>query len=275
MNSSSTAFAFEARKDSDWGDCASEYAHYSEQIGFYAGITETLRALVPPEAERLVDFGCGHGRFTRACLGAFTSVPNRRTVYLVDKFAEMLALTADLETMSPAIRFERVQDSEELERLSSLLRNPVDLIACNSSLFLGRDPQAFITRATALLKPGGSLIANIPDQDFSFHDGWRSEFSRHANKLLPSPSRHKIPPMFSREKLQSLAAAHGCSLELSNRFFPVPWQDFVSFYSIPFMGARRIPGVDQQHRLEHLHTMRPAFDEILYRWAFFTWTKPA
>lgn len=71
-----------------------------------------------------------------------------------------------------------------------------------------------------------------------------------------------------------MGARHGLRTELHARYVPVTWQDFVAFYSIPFMGARRLKGLTQQERLEYLAKLVPSFEHIQFRWAFVTMTKP-
>jgi hypothetical protein len=118
------------------------------------------------------------------------------------------------------------------------------------------------------LKLGGRLIANVPDQDYSFSDGWASEFSAAANNLWPLPGGPNRQPRFSDSFLSELARDNGLSINIEQKAYSVTWDDFTTFYSIPFMGARRMPDMTQAERVIHLRALVPTFQTIEYRWIF-------
>jgi SAM-dependent methyltransferase len=228
-------------------------------------------SLIDPHVSSVVDFGCGDGRLTKALLQRPEAPGHRLSrIYLVDKFSEMLALTEDIECPSAAIL--RVCDDELLARLPGDAVGTIDLIACNSSIFLLRDVDAFVQHAGAILRNGGQLVANIPDQDYRFDDGWRSRFKEQADALWPFPDRGPNA-RFSNEYLRVLAAKSDLAARIDVLTCMVTWADFVRFYSIPFMGARRMPGMNQDERVRMLQQQPPLFEEIPYRWVHVVLTK--
>lgn len=262
---------FVAVKGNNWDDCATEYSKLSEEIGFYRQITDGLVRLIDPTVHTLVDFGCGDGRLTQAVLTRGRELGLRpRKVILVDKFPQMLTLTEEINDVD--VEFLRLCDTELLSQIPIELASQIDTIACNSSLFFGGDIERFLGRAHNLLKTGGSLVANIPDQDFHFEDGWQSVFREQANRLWDDPGQGQ-PNRFSYELLRRVAGEAGFELETEELTFQVPWEDFVRFYSIPFMGARRMPSMTQEERLAFLQELTPRFTEIPYRWVFFVMQK--
>lgn len=267
-------FVFDAAAGNDWDDCASDYVFYSNLLGFYHRAAERLAGLVPPGANNLMDFGCGNGRFTREVLKIVgRDRAKELTVYLVDSSVEMLSLTRDLDQDVGTIV--RVHDNEALRYLAADAAGRIDVIACNSSFHLCRDIKLFLSRAGEVLRPGSRLIANIPDQDFAFEDGWTSSFKKEANRLWYDPARDS-GPRFSEKFLRAAAAESAFRLKhLSDEIYPLSWQEFVNFYSIPFMGARRMPNLTQGERLEWLNSIPPQFNRLDYRWVFFEMEKTA
>src|SRR5690606_17196962 len=125
-----SAVPFAVSKQDDWDACANEYVRRSMKLGFYEGITMRLQAMVPSETSRILDFGCGNGRLTRTLLRSSVGLKSLKTAFLLDKFTEMLDMTADLEKLFPQIEFVRIQDSEALAKATEVVGEPVDVIAC-------------------------------------------------------------------------------------------------------------------------------------------------
>lgn len=264
-------FAFDAETSNDWGDCAVEYAKISAKMGFYQEITEWLVRLIHPGIQTLVDFGCGDGRLTRTFLQTTRGIgPAPKRVFLIDKFRQMLDLTEDLQ--AGGTEFVRICDTEALSEFPCEWEGEIGTVGCNSSFFLCRDVNSFVGRVRSLLRVGGSFVGNIPDQDFVFKDGWRSRFKQEADKLWDDPAPN-MRERLSHDFLVQLATDNGFHVETHVMTCQLPWDDFVRFYSIPFMGARRMPGTTQEQRVCYLRNLAPRFVEIPYRWALFVMTK--
>lgn len=255
-----------------WRAAAADYVRYAGRIGFYDDAADRLARLVPAGCRVLLDFGCGDGRFARRLLRRRPALAaGLRELVLVDVAPEMLAFTRDLAPAGARVR--RVVDDEGLARLPADLPGRVEVIAANSALHLLRDAAyrlrvpAFLARCRAVLAPGGSVIASIPDQDFDFGDGWESRFYRHARRLAPDrPARAGLERL-DRPMLADLAGALGYALHLEEIALELRWSDFVDFYRVPAMGSCRMGEGGQAERLAALDRLEPWFERETYRWA--------
>lgn len=255
--------SFEPVAGNDWEESAEDYVRLSGEISFYAGLALRLASVVPATAIVLLDFGCGNGRFSRTLLGQGLHKP--QTIYLVDTSPAMLALTRDLEEAGS--RVVRVQDNEAFARFGTHLQATIDVIACNSSLHLCRDLGLFLTRAHHLLRTGGRIVANLPDQDYDFRDGRFSAFLTAADAVF-GPYEQRREARFSEPMLRETARRYGFGCRLIADSYEVTWEEFIQFYSIPFMAARRMPNIaSHQERVAHLKAVPPIFSTLEYRWA--------
>ncbi len=263
-----------------WEESVPAYLHHSREIEYCGAVTRELLRWVDPETLIFVDFGCGDGRLSRAFLSerlARARTENRiLDVVLADRSPSMLRATEDLGP--PGVRLHRHLTDATLVGLPPSLVGRIDTIACNCSLHLLRraddrlDLDTFFRRCAAVLRPGGQVVANLPDQSFAFADGWESRFHRAAQRLRPdSPERAEVEKLDS-ELLAGLARRHGFGLELEPITFSVDWEDFVRFYSIPAMGRGRLPHLSQAERVAFLRRIEPGFDHLPYRWVFARWT---
>ena len=253
---------------SDWDASAADYARHSRHIGWYAQSLTSLLKGLPDHPRCLVDFGCGDGRLARRCLQLRRDGQPLR-LYLVDRSPAMLDLTQDLG--GPGVTVERLCDDESLAAFLQAEEGCVDAIVSGHCFHLLRDDALALTgwrlveRAAALLGGAGCLAVNIPDQAWVFEDGWTSAIYATACRLWgPSPGRGALP-LLSAPLLREWAGSAGFELTLSIDEFPFTWAEFVHFYSVPAIGADRIPGLDEQSRWEYLGSLPPQFEQVRFR----------
>lgn len=121
--------------------------------GYYGHVSPlVLELLAPPPGARVLDIGCGEG-----ALGALLKREDPRAFVAGIEVHEPAAarardvldevFAADVETWEPPVRyqrsFDRVVFSDVLEHLV--------------------DPEAAVRTAAALLRPGGAIVASIPN----------------------------------------------------------------------------------------------------------------
>lgn len=252
---------------------------YSELLSYYPRITQELIAEIPGTTRSLIDFGCGYGRLSRAYLDKTgPGAPKGIQIFLIDNSSKMLELTRDLIDSGKA-NFIRLCDDERLAALPPEAIKQIDTIACNSSIHLLRkadlslDVAPFLKRCHNVLRPGGCLVASIPDQAYEFGDGYESEFYRQARLLWRDSQARSQVPKFSDQLLQALGSRSCFRTHIRSKTFKLSWDDFVNFYSIPAMGISRIPHLTQQERITKLREIPPLFDEVDYRWVFVKFEK--
>jgi SAM-dependent methyltransferase len=250
-----------------WEGSALEFRAISESIPHYAEITRRLIGALPPHAKRVIDFGCGYGRTARAILATGDSAGLH--LYLVDRSEEMLTLTADIDPGQA--RLSVLRDDELLSAIPAAETGRIDAITCNSSLHLLRDFEGaidlrpFLDRARELLRSGGLLLANLPEQAYHFEDGWESLFHRHARDLSPDSEFRAAIERFSGGLLEKLGSEAGFAVRLETHTARVSWNDFISFYRIPALGEARMPHLSQAERITYLDRLAPRFDAVDYR----------
>jgi SAM-dependent methyltransferase len=263
--------------DHTWEAGAEEFARLSDRLAYYPPITERLIAMIPDVCDRVVDFGCGHGRLARRLIAQ----PARRSwqLILADTSRAMLDLTTDIG--APGVEVVRVHAGAELaDALPAHLRGRVDTIACNSSFHLLRDaagnpdPGPLLESARTLLRPGGALVANLPDQAYRFTDGWESQFYLHARSIWPDEGGRSSVTLFDAALIEQTAAKTGFDVEVTQATVTVPWETFLVFYSLSVLGGGRMPGRSPDERRRELRALRPRFETIDYRWAFVKFTVP-
>jgi len=272
-----------------WDRASADYLRLSDRIAFYRETSAVLAAMIPAGIARLMDFGCGDGRLARTYLASTPPALRARTIYLVDGAPDMLARTTDIVAgdivagdiaagnLPAGVEVVRLVDDETLAGFPASALGTIDAIACNAVLanLRGDDLRpalgSFLARARRVLAPGGRIVANMADQDFDFGDGRPSQFVFQADALWPRRREPADRFRWTREGLAADAERAGFRLSCEVRSFQVTWQDFVTFYRIPFMGQDRFPGgpAERQARLDR---QPPVFDRLEYRWAFLTFT---
>ena len=256
-----------------WENSSKEYFKISKCIPYYDAVATELAGMADPYARIILDFGCGHGRFSRVLIARLSKSSNfDRSLILVDQAADMLSLTQDV--ADPGMEVVRLADSQKLECIPRRFHGKIDTIACSASFHLLRnedlslDGETLVRRAGQLLRPGGELLVNIPDQAYEFGDGWSSEFYSHAKKLWEDGKERSLLPKYDTVILNQIAKDYNFKLEIHSKFIIVKWSEFINFYRIPAIGAIRISNRSQEERLRILDTIAPQFDSIQYRWAF-------
>ena len=119
--------------------------------GYFDHVRPELAALVPEQARRIVDFGCGRG-----ALGAHLKERQGAEVLGVELFPDAAAVAA--ERLDQVVR----SDLDELEEL------PVDEGSLDCAVFGDvlehlRDPHRLLRVARRYLKPDGRIVCSIPN----------------------------------------------------------------------------------------------------------------
>jgi SAM-dependent methyltransferase len=262
-----------------WREGAKEFLKYSKLLSYYPKITEELIGEIPGNTHNLIDFGCGYGRLTRTYLVKLGPEASKGfQFFLIDNSSKMLEQTMDLVDTAD-IKFRRLCDDEKLTTLPPEAIGKIDAIACNSSIHLIRkddmsiDVGPFLKRCYDILKPGGRLVASIPDQAYEFADGWESEFHRQARSIWGDSEARSGVPKFNDQLLQSLGSDSRFRARIRSKSVKVVWDDFVNFYSIPAMGNQRLQQMTYRERIAKLREIPPQFEEIDYRWVFVRFEK--
>jgi trans-aconitate methyltransferase len=250
---------------SPWNGSAAAYGVETERISFYRVTNRELVAAARLEPGMVVvDLACGTGLTTRAILAALGEAC---TVYAVDSAQEMLR-QARQALPNRGVRF--VQASAEAFARS--IPVPVDRVLCNAAFWHFPNPDAALGQIRTVLESSGRFLFNIPDQEFDFGDGRRSEMARVVATCLQHP-QSTAAPRYSCEAIQVLAAGSGFWITdyqvVQVQLRP---EDLVRFYSIPHVGARRFPDrtPEERRRLFAEAFGRLAPDEpVPYRWAQF------
>ena len=119
---------------------------------YFANARKDIEPLLPAHAARVLEVGCGTGSTLR-WLKETGRCDEAIGLELFDSAAVVARKFADHVTVGDAERL--IGDAFEVASF--------DLILCLDVLEHMVDPWAFIARAERLLKPGGTLIASIPN----------------------------------------------------------------------------------------------------------------
>ncbi len=136
----------------------------------------------------IADFGCGSGLYTNAIAAA---APAGSQVHALDFFEDPPELLENV-TYVPF---------EQKERLAG----SADLVTCFHAVEHDDNPQAFLARLLEMLKPGGTLVIEVPNANC----GWRKVFGRFwDNWYLPYHRLH-----FTRGSLRALLEQAGMTVQ--------------------------------------------------------------
>jgi hypothetical protein len=145
-------------------------------------------------------------------------------------------------------------------------------VLCNAAFWHFTNPAAVLGQVHAVLKHNGCFAFNLPDQEFDFGDGRRSEMARMVATCLHQPLRHVLPS-YTYEVIHTLAAGGGFRVaDYQIISVEVRAEDLIRFYSLPHVGARRWPSHTPEERRR---LVAEAFGRLSsgerapYRWAQF------
>jgi len=127
-----------------------------------------MLAFVPTSAKRVIDVGCGEGRF-----GALLKERLGCTVWGIELNAEA--------AQAATTRLDRVLTGDAIECLRGLTdQSAFDCVVLNDLLEHLPQPELALQAATRLLAPGGVIVASIPNVryfpvlwDLLVHRDWR------------------------------------------------------------------------------------------------------
>lgn len=181
------AFLYEDRTSQDFQQSPSRLTRAIKSVAFRRQ-ARTLLDQVPCRPDRVVDFGCGSGLFTR-------------------KLAELLPGSNVLGTdFHPTPPTELGNDQYVPPRLTARLAGRADLVLALHVLEHDDDSSALLARIACFAKPGGRVVIEVPNADCF----WTGVFGRYWDSwYLPYHRVH-----FSRSSLCSLIRQSGLTIEL-------------------------------------------------------------
>jgi 2-polyprenyl-3-methyl-5-hydroxy-6-metoxy-1,4-benzoquinol methylase len=142
-------------------------AEPSPSGGYYGKPRPEMLAFVPTSARRVLDVGCGSGRF-----GAELKRMRGARVWGIECVPEAARQAEG--------RLDGVVTGDVLEALEQLPPEPFDCIVCNDVLEHLVDPEQALLRMGKRLASGGVIVASIPNvrhfrvlRDLLFHKQWR------------------------------------------------------------------------------------------------------
>lgn len=167
------------------GDFAFFLAHSTETEAQIAALRPHLAWLAQRrQAARMLDFGCGDGRFAARLLRAAGPPHERLALVLVEPATALRAEAA--RRLAPLAR-EVADAGEEYGDQSGVAVGPAfDLILANHSLYYVAAPAATVRALARRLAPGGRLIAALLDRDNALAQIWRAGFAA-AGLSFPFP----------------------------------------------------------------------------------------
>jgi SAM-dependent methyltransferase len=131
---------------------AEQNGYYNEkEYKYFTASRRDILPLLPEQAEKVLEIGCGHGD----TLLWLKTIRNCKKLAGVELFPEAAAKARE--------RLDVVVEGNVEALELPFEPNEFDLVLCLDVLEHLADPWAVVKRLTALLKPGGSLIASIPN----------------------------------------------------------------------------------------------------------------
>ncbi len=247
------------------------------QNPFYQEVNRRLVALANLRPGlRVVDLGAGTGAVTQLLVAAITdkgAVARSAEVIAVEPSGSAIEVARrNLENIGDAVvRFAQ----GGAERLSQLVRKPVDAVFFCNAIHLVKEKAAVIQEVYRSLREGGTFSFNTsffqgaePPESIQFYRRWMMKalrFSRQEYGFSPDRAQRALARQpLSREEYVSLLEANGFQV-CENQVVPVPMtlQGFedISEYSLFIEGA--LPGVPMEQASEALkHGARGAFAEL-------------
>ena len=139
---------------------APETAVANPAANYFSTVREEIEGLLPATAERILEVGCGAGA---------------TLAWLKQRWPDAWVAGADVNAEQIALAAARIDHAErcDLDRtVPSIAPSSIDLLLCLDVLEHLRDPWAALRTLGALVRPGGCVIASVPNV-------------RHASVLWP------------------------------------------------------------------------------------------
>ena len=243
------------------------------QNPFYQEVNRRLVALASLRpGQCVVDLGAGTGAVTRLLVAEVANRPSAEVIAVEPSESAIEAARRNLESISGAVvRF--VQGSAE--RLSQLVRKPVDAVFFCNAIHLVKEKAAVVQEVYQSLQKGGTFSFNTsffqgaePPESLQFYRRWMMKalrFLREEYDLAPDRAQRALArqPLSQRDYI-ALLEANGFHVR-ENQVVPVPMTlkgfEDISEYSLFIEGA--MPGVPLEAGSEALkHAARAAFEEL-------------
>jgi ubiquinone/menaquinone biosynthesis C-methylase UbiE len=243
------------------------------QNPFYQEVNRRLVSLARPQpGQCVVDLGAGTGAVTRLLVAEVANKPTAEVIAVEPSETAIEAARRNLENISGAVvRF--AQGSAE--RLSHLVRNPVDAVFFCNAIHLVKEKAAVLQEVYQSLRNEGTFSFNTsffqgaePEESLQFYRRWMMKalrFLRENYDLSPDKAQRAMARQpLSREEYVALVEANGF-LVRENQIVPVPMTlkgfEDISEYGLFIEGA--MPGVPLEAGSEALkHGARAAFEEL-------------
>lgn len=181
------AFLYEDRTSQDFQHSHSRLTHAIKSVAFRRQ-ARVLLGQVGSRPDRVVDFGCGSGLFTRQ---------------LAEVLPGSTVIGTDLHPSPPA---ELGNDRYRPPALTADLAGRADLVLALHVLEHDDDPTKLLARIVRFAKPGGRIVIEVPNVDCI----WAGVFGRYWDSwYLPYHRVH-----FSRDSLCRLLTQSGLTIEL-------------------------------------------------------------
>jgi 2-polyprenyl-3-methyl-5-hydroxy-6-metoxy-1,4-benzoquinol methylase len=183
---SDVAFLYADRSSQDFQPGTRGLAHFIKKVVFHR-LARALLAALPGRPARVIDFGCGSGLFTR-CLG--------------DELRNGEVIGVDFHGEPPHDLAGRpYRPMAEAGDLAGT----ADVVLAMHVLEHEDDASGLLRRITALARPGGRIVIEVPNIDCV----WAKVLGAHwDNWYLPFHRSH-----FNKASLQALLAANGLVIE--------------------------------------------------------------
>lgn len=181
------AFLYEDRSSQDFQHTDSRLTHAIKSLAFRQQARVLLQQ-VGCRPDRVVDFGCGSGLFTRQ---------------LAEVLPGSTVIGTDLHPTPPA---ELGPDRYRPPQATADLAGRADLVLALHVLEHDDDPTRLLARIVRFAKPGGRIVIEVPNVDCI----WAGVFGRYWDSwYLPYHRVH-----FSRESLCRLLTQSGLTIDL-------------------------------------------------------------
>jgi 2-polyprenyl-3-methyl-5-hydroxy-6-metoxy-1,4-benzoquinol methylase len=130
-----------------------------ENAGYYGHPRREMEPFVPPEAEAVLDVGCGAGAFAATLRGARAG--RRLEIWGVELMPEAAALARGV--------LDEVLVGDAVARAAELPTARFDCVVLNDVLEHLAEPAPLLRQARRVLRPGGALVASLPNVRYFFN----------------------------------------------------------------------------------------------------------